>query len=107
MMARMTKPPALLKAAFPDPQKAADRLVPLGWCNQCVGEAKQAEASGAPQAPQISAAVTLILSVQQVPLPQGMSMAVVPLPACWRHIVLSRSSGLLAAAGAVPGVRTG
>ena len=96
--------PKLLTVTYANPQAAADRLVPLGWCSQCVAEAKMAELAGAEPVP-VRAAVTAIPSVQQVPVPgQGSAMAVVPLPACWEHITVQRGSSLLSApAGALAG----
>ena len=58
----------LLTVTYPNPQAAADRLVPLGWCSQCVAEAKMAELAGAEPVP-VRAAVTAIPSMQQVPVP--------------------------------------
>lgn len=85
-------------------QSLADKHAPLGFCNQCVGEARLAEAEGQPEQKEVHAAVTMILNMQQVPIPGvGTQVVVVPLPACWAHINVSRTTGLIQApAGMTP-----
>jgi hypothetical protein len=101
MLIRM---PPLLTVHYPNPQQAADRLAPLGWCGQCIGLAKQAEANGEP-APVIHAGVVMVATPQQVPVPGlGNQLAVVPMATCWEHCGSAKASALMqAAAGMVPG----
>lgn len=106
----MTAPPRLSQSglqAGPDyrfVQNLADNGIPLGFCNVCVGEARLAEAEGQPEQKEVHAAVTMILSMQQVPVPGvGTQVVVVPMPACWDHINVNRVSGLIqGAVGVAP-----
>lgn len=88
-------PPRLLSVTYPSPQQAADKLVPIGWCAACVGQAKQAEANGEP-ANVIHAGVVMVAQPQQVQVPGiGVQTVIVPLATCWEHCGSAKMSGLV------------
>lgn len=93
----------LAVVVYQNPQKMADRLCPLGWCNTCIANAKVAENNGIP-AEHISAAVAMIPQVVPVSIPgQGTSFTAATLGACWEHIGFTKTGGIQgAAAGSVP-----
>ena len=83
-------------------QARANAEAPLGWCNSCVGNAKQAVADGAP-VPAINAAVTLVPKMQMMQMPTGQTVpAVTTIPSCYECIVVQRSSGLLPGSAGFP-----
>jgi hypothetical protein len=93
----------LVTVSYPNPQRHADEQAPIGWCNQCVGEAKQAELDSSTPV-QVHAGVTLVVTMQKIPTPQGEMMYPAMLPTCWSHIggVKKNSSLVQAPAGVVP-----
>jgi hypothetical protein len=94
----------LVRVVYQNPQKMADRLCPLGWCNTCIANAKVAENSADPAPPVIHAAVAMIPQVVPVTVPgQGTQHTAATLGACWEHIGFTKTSGIqAAAAGSVP-----
>jgi len=85
----------LAVVTYDDPQERADELVPIGWCNPCVGEAKGAEALGA-EPLEIHAGVTMMAIFQQLEGPDGSKKwVVITAPACMMHIDAKRSSPLV------------
>lgn len=88
----------LVGVQYQNPQAAADKMVPIGWCNQCIGEAKLAENGGKPMTERIHAGVTLVPMLQQVQVPgMGTVPSVLALPVCWKHLTANPASGLLTA----------
>ena len=73
-------------------QREADERLPIGWCNACVANAKNAQDQGLP-ADAIHAGVTTIAQIQKLKLPdQPMPVTVViPLPSCLYHIGIDKS----------------
>jgi hypothetical protein len=94
----------LIKGTDPGPQiqNVANLNVPLGWCNSCVGTAKQAVADGSPP-PGVNAAVTLVPKMQMMQIPGGqMVPAVTTVPSCWECITVTHQSGLLPGTAGFP-----
>jgi hypothetical protein len=101
----------LIKGTDPGPeiQAKANMDAPLGWCNSCVGNAKQAVADGE-TVPDVNAAVTLVPKMQMMEVPGtgGQTVpAVATIPSCWECITVTRQTGLLPGTAGFPnGLRT-
>jgi hypothetical protein len=101
MLLRM---PPLLTVTYLNPQQAADKLAPIGWCAQCVGLAKQAEANGG-RPVTIHAGISMVATPQQVQVPGlGAQTIIVPMATCWEHCGPAKVSGLVQGVnGSLPG----
>ena len=87
---------AIVKDPGPALQAEAEKRLPLGWCNFCVGRAKEALAEGREPGP-VKAAVTTIPRVQMMPMAElgGSVPAVFTIPACWDDLGAQKASKLL------------
>jgi hypothetical protein len=79
----------LADASLAEIQNRASDLVPLGWCNQCITEAK----GGAKD--HVNAAITICSCVQQLRINGQLTTMVLPLPLCNECIAIARTSNLL------------
>jgi hypothetical protein len=96
----------LIKGTDPgaEVQAKANADYPLGWCNSCVGKAKQAVADGHPP-PGINGAVTLVPRLQMMGMPGGMGQqvpAVATIPSCYECITVQSNSGLVPGTAGFP-----
>lgn len=91
-------PGSLHQVKDPGPaiQAEAEKRLPLGWCNFCVGRAKEALAEGREPEP-VRAAVTMIPRLQMMSVRGlgGSVPAIFTIGACWDDLGASKSSSLL------------
>lgn len=77
------------------PQRAANKLAPLGWCNTCIGEAKQALADAEPTIPPVQAAICTVPVPSVVEIPgAGRQTVVATVGICWAHCGAKKASAL-------------